>query len=90
MRTRKTKKSAPQRDKVFFDRSPQREKLQLDLDCAIATGYEHGLNTCDIVEQLFRHAEREAISGRERGEDLSRLGVVLFGEQLPEEDGVTQ
>jgi hypothetical protein len=64
---------APQRDQVFFDRSPSKEKFQIDLDCAIATGYEHGLSGADVVESLLLHAEREASLAKERGEDMSRL-----------------
>jgi hypothetical protein len=93
MRTRKPEKKrkpAPRRESVVFDRSPSKEKFQLDLDCAIATASEHGLNGADIVEQLFRHAEREAILARERNEDLSHLSAVLFGEDQAEEDGVIQ
>jgi hypothetical protein len=91
MRKRKPTKQKPQqRESVTFDRSPAKQKLELDLDCAIATAREHGLNGADIVEQLVRHAEREAILARERNEDLSHLSAVLFGEDQAEEDGVIQ
>jgi hypothetical protein len=83
MRKQRPPKKAPKphRETVLFDRSPSREKLCLDLDTSIATAYERGLTGADIVEQLFRHAEREAILARERNEDLTHLSKVLFGEE---------
>lgn len=87
---RKSNKKRQQRESVVFDRSPYREKLCLDLDTSIASAYERGLTSSDIIEQLFRHAEHEAILARERNEDLSHLSAVLFGEDPAEEDGVIQ
>jgi hypothetical protein len=72
---RKNKKSAQPRETHY------RDKLCLDLDVAIANGYEHGLTSSHVIEQLFRHAEREALLARERNEDLTHLSVVLFGEE---------
>jgi hypothetical protein len=82
MRTRKPpKQKPPQRETVLFDRTPSKEKFQLDLDCVIGTASEHGLSSADIVEQLLLRAEQTAVLATERGEDLSRLNVLLFGEE---------
>jgi hypothetical protein len=78
---RKNKKPAQPRETVVFDRVPYRDKLCLDLDVAIVTAYERGVTASDVIEQLFLHAEREAILARERNEDLSHLSAVLFGEE---------
>jgi hypothetical protein len=81
---RKSDKKSPQRDRVFIDRSPQKDKFNLDLDCAIASAEEHGLTLCDVVEQLMLRAEQVALLAKERGQDLSSLNELLFGPQ--EED----
>ena len=77
----KKPKPTPQRDRVVFDRSPAREKLTLDLDCAIAAAEEYGLTLCDVVEQLMLRAEQAALLASERGQDSSRLNELLFGEE---------
>jgi hypothetical protein len=85
MRKQKPQKKqppAPQRDRVFIDRSRARDKLTLDLDTAIATAEEHGLSLGDVVEQLLLRAEQTAVLARERGEDLSRLAYLIEEAEL--------
>jgi hypothetical protein len=85
------RKKLQQQERVMFDRTPARDKLTLDLDCAIATGSEHGLTSADIIEQLLLRADQTAFLAKERGEDLSRLNALLFGEvKADENDGVIQ
>ena len=81
MRKRKAVKSAQQRDHVVFDRSPAREKFQLDIDCAAASASEHGLSSADIIELMMLEVEKIAVLAKERGDDLSRLNALLFGEE---------
>jgi hypothetical protein len=79
---RKAKKTNPvQRDRVFIDRTPARDKFTLDLDTSIAAAEEHGLPLCDVVEQLMLRAEQAALLAKERGQDLSSLHELLFGEE---------
>ena len=79
---RKNKKAKPvQRDRVVFDRSPQKEKFQLDLDCAVATASEHGVTSADVIEVMMFRVEQIAILAKERGENLSSLNELLFGEE---------
>lgn len=81
MRKNKKTKAAPQRDRVFIDRTPAKDKLNLDIDIAIANAEEHGLTLCDVVEQLMLRAEQAALLAKERGQDLSSLNELLFGEE---------
>jgi hypothetical protein len=75
------KQPKQQRDAVIFDRAPAKDRLDLALDIAIATASEHGLSSADIIEQLLLRAEQTALLAKERGEDLSRLDALLFGEE---------
>jgi hypothetical protein len=74
---RKNKKPAQQRESVIFDRSPGKQKLELDLDCAVGAASEHGLSSADIIHALLLKADDIATLANERGEDLSTLEGVL-------------
>lgn len=81
-RTKPPKKAKPpQRDRVFIDRSPARDKFTLDLDIAIAAASEHGLSSADVIEAMMLHVEQIAVLAKERGDDLSSLNALLFGEE---------
>jgi hypothetical protein len=84
MRKQRPPKKAPKqqpRDPVFIDRSPAKDKLNLDLDIAVATASEHGLTSADIIELMMLRVEQIAVLAKERGDDLSSLNTLLFGEE---------
>jgi hypothetical protein len=78
---RKNRPPKKQPESVTFDRSPGKQKLELDLDTAISTASEHGLSSADIIELLLLRAEQTAVLARERGEDLSRLAYLVEEEE---------
>jgi hypothetical protein len=57
----------------FIDRTPQLEKLKLDIATATANAEQHGIPLQDIILQLLQRGEDLCQLGAERGFDLSRV-----------------
>jgi hypothetical protein len=68
------------RDQAFIDRTPQLEKLRLDIETCTANAEQHGVGLQDIVLQLLQRAEDLCLLGNERGLDLTRVGQFFAGD----------
>jgi hypothetical protein len=65
---------------AVFDRTPQLEKLRLDIETCTANADQHGIALPDIVLSLLQRAEDLCRLGAERGLDLSRVGAFFAGD----------
>jgi hypothetical protein len=61
------------RDHAFIDRTPQIEKLRLDIETCTANAEQHGIALPDIIVALLQRGEDLCQLGAERGLDLSRV-----------------
>ena len=61
------------RDQAFIDRTPQIEKLRLDIETCTANAEQHGIGLQDIILQLLQRGEDLCQLGAQRGLDLSRV-----------------
>jgi hypothetical protein len=66
--------------KAFIDRTPQLEKLRLDIATATASAEQHGIPLQDIVLALLQKSEDLCLLGSERGLDLARVGDFFAGD----------
>ena len=64
----------------MFDRSPQLQKLDSDIQIATTHAEQHGIPLQDIVLQLLQRADDLCRLGNERGSDLSRVGDIFRGD----------
>jgi hypothetical protein len=67
-------------DQTFVDRTPQLEKLRLDIATATVDAEQHGITLQDIVLTLLQRAEDLCRLGADRGLDLSRVGAFFAGD----------
>jgi hypothetical protein len=68
------------RDQAFIDRTPQLEKLRLDIATATAAAEQHGIGLQDIIVTLLQRGEDLCQLGAERGLDLARIGEFFKGD----------
>ena len=68
------------RDQAFIDRTPQLEKLSLDIATATAAAEQHGIGLQDIIVTLLQRGEDLCQLGAERRFDLARIGAFFKGE----------
>jgi hypothetical protein len=65
---------------AVFDRSPQLQKLDFDIQIATTHAEQHGIPLQDIVLKLLQRADDLCRLGNERGFDLSRVGDIFRGD----------
>jgi hypothetical protein len=65
---------------AVFDRGPQLQTLDFDIQIATTHAEQHGIPLQDIVLQLLQRADDLCRLGNERGSDLSRVGDIFRGD----------